>query len=92
MQNINTRLNSFLGDCFFNEGAGIDWFNILGAKDEVQVDLIVASTILNTEGVVALRRLVLELDVQRNLNIRYQVHTIYSVMTSIAVVNLNQIG
>lgn len=33
MMNIRTRLLSFLGDCFFDEEAGIDWWNLLGGKD-----------------------------------------------------------
>jgi hypothetical protein len=39
VQNINTRLGSFLGDCFFDLGAGIDWFNLLGTKDQVALNL-----------------------------------------------------
>lgn len=33
MMNIKTRLMSFLGDCFFDTEAGIDWWNLLGGKD-----------------------------------------------------------
>lgn len=33
MMNIRTRLLSFLGDCFFDEEAGIDWWNLLGGKN-----------------------------------------------------------
>lgn len=33
MLNIKTRLLSFLGDCFFDTEAGIDWWNFLGGKD-----------------------------------------------------------
>lgn len=34
MINIKTRLLSFLNDCFFDTEAGIDWWNLLGGKDE----------------------------------------------------------
>lgn len=33
MMNIKTRLLSFLGDCFFDTEAGIDWWNLLGGKN-----------------------------------------------------------
>ena len=33
MMNIRTRLLSFLGDCFFDTEAGIDWWTFLGGKD-----------------------------------------------------------
>lgn len=33
MMNIKTRLLSFLGDCFFDTEAGIDWWNLIGGKD-----------------------------------------------------------
>jgi hypothetical protein len=36
-QNIRTRLNSFLGDCFFSTGSGLDWFNLLGNKNQIAI-------------------------------------------------------
>ena len=33
--NIETRLLSWLGDCFFDTGAGIDWANRLGSKNQL---------------------------------------------------------
>lgn len=32
--NINTRILSWLNDCFFDMGAGIDWVNRLGSKNQ----------------------------------------------------------
>lgn len=32
--NIRTRIYSWVGDCFFDEAAGIDWTNRLGSKDQ----------------------------------------------------------
>lgn len=95
VQNISTRLLMFLGDCFFDTAAGIDWFNLLGAKNETALSLAVAAVILNTEEVTALNQLSIGLDVARNLTIKFQVQTIYSKYLSIAgqaVANLNQIG
>lgn len=83
VQNINTRLNSFLGDCFFDAGAGIDWFNLLGAKDKTALSLAIGAVILNTQNVTGLVQLSLSVDAQRKVTIRYQVQTSYSTATSI---------
>jgi hypothetical protein len=78
-QNIKTRLQSFLGDCFFDEEAGIDWFNLLGAKNQLALELAISSTILNTENVTGLLQLNIVLDpVTRNLLIQYACQTIFS--------------
>lgn len=77
MQNINTRLQSFLGDCFFDAGAGIDWFNLLGTKDQVSLNLAVSAVILNTIDVTGIEQLSVELSQQRLLEIKYQVQTSY---------------
>lgn len=82
-QLITTRLRSFLGDCFFDTTAGIDWFNILGAKDELAVDIAVSTVIKNTPGVTALTRLSIVLDVKRNLRIVYTVDTVFAQATAI---------
>lgn len=78
VQSINTRLNSFLGDCFFSASSGIDWFNLLGSKNALALNLAISATILNTEGVVALHQLSLNLDDARELTVRYKVLTVYS--------------
>lgn len=53
-QLIRTRLLSFLGDCFFDLEAGIDWFNLLGGKNQGALNFNIKSTILNTENVVSI--------------------------------------
>lgn len=81
-QNLDTRLNEFLGDCFFNEGAGIDWFGFNGGKDEIGLNLAISSVILNTEGVTGIIQLSINLDVVRRLTVIYRVQTVYSVVSS----------
>lgn len=49
-QAIGTRLSSFLGDCFFATNAGIDWFNLLGGKNQLALQLAISATILNTQS------------------------------------------
>lgn len=76
-QNIRTRLQSFLGDCFFATDAGIDWFNLLGSKRIDELKLQVSSTILNTEGVVELIEVSANLGEDRTITIQYTVNTVY---------------
>ncbi len=78
-QDIETRLLSFLGDCFFDVVAGIDWFGRLGGKNRAILELDIAATILNTPGVTALVQLSSTLDpITRLLSVSYVVNTIYS--------------
>lgn len=80
-QMIKTRVLSFLGDCFFDTGAGIDWINLLGKGSQRERDLrkSISLTILETPGVVALNSVDVAMDaVSRNLIISYNVATIYS--------------
>ncbi len=89
-QDIQTRLSSFLGDCFFDTGAGIDWFNLLGGKDLTQLNLAVAAVILNTTNVTGgLQLSVVYTAATRNVTIQYQVQTTYSQLSSGFVYDLN---
>ncbi len=76
-QNIKTRLQSYLGDCFFDVTAGIDWFNLLGSKQVQQLRLAIASVILNTENVTGILELSFNLDESRNMTLRYDVQTAF---------------
>lgn len=77
-QNINTRLASFLGNCFFDVGAGIDWFNLLGAKNQTTLNLSISSVILNTAEVTGLLQISVGLNNLRQLTVNYRVQTVYS--------------
>lgn len=71
---------SFLGDCFFDITAGIDWFNLLsGSKNELVLNLNVSSIILNTTGVTGILQLNISLNAQRGSSISYKAQTVYSV-------------
>lgn len=76
-QCILTRLQSFLGDCFFDIEAGIDWFNLLGGKDIVALELSIRAVILNTQYVVSLEQLRLIVNADRNLFLIYKVRTVF---------------
>jgi hypothetical protein len=82
-QDIQTRLSSFLGDCFFDTGAGIDWFNLLGGKDLTALNLAVAAVILNTNNVTGgLQLSVVYNPATRSVTIKYQVQTTYSQLSN----------
>lgn len=80
VQNISTRLSSFLGDCFFATDAGIDWFNLLGSKNQLALELAVRAVILNTLEVTRLVDVSIQVEENtRRINMRYVVDTIYTV-------------
>lgn len=83
IQNIDTRLSSFLGDCFFDANSGIDWWTLMGSKSLVAIELAVTTIILNTEGVTGLVQLSVSLDSKRQVTIVYQVVSVYSVSKSL---------
>lgn len=81
-QSIKTRLLCFLGDCFFDQGAGIDWLNELGSKDQIGLNLAISAVILNTQYVTGVRQLSVDLNhVTRIFTLRYTVQTTYSVFS-----------
>lgn len=79
-QNLQTRISSFLGDCFFDLTAGIDWFNLLGGKDTLSLQLAVSAVILNTQNVLSILELTSNLNSQRVLTLFYKVNTSYGVV------------
>lgn len=76
--NIKTRILSWVGDCFFDTQAGIDWWNRLGSKNQrtlLEQDL--KRIILQSEDVTGI--LSFQTDViGRTFTATYSVMTIYS--------------
>lgn len=92
-QNIQTRLNSFLGNCFFSLGDGIDWFNLLGNANLTSLNLAITATILNTTGVTALIQFSSNLDAKtRNFTVSYIVQTTFSLISGNFIFNSSTIG
>ena len=82
-QMIDTRLSEFLGDCFFNNGAGVDWLTLLGSKDQAALNLSITTIILNTQDVIFINQLQTDLPPStRRLTVRYQVQTSYGVVNN----------
>lgn len=87
-QCIKTRLQSFLGDCFFDVTAGIDWFNLNGSKNQQALSLAVSAVILNTPDVTALIALSSTLSQNRTMLLQYSVETVYGRSNQIIEFNL----
>jgi len=80
IQNIKTRLLCFLGDCFFDITAGIDWFTFLGgSKNQIALRAAISAVILNTTFVTGINQLSVNLT-NRNFSISYQAQTVFSVI------------
>jgi hypothetical protein len=77
-QMIQTGYRSILGDCFWALEDGIDWFNLLGSRNVVGVQLAVKTMILNVEGVISLQDFRTEFSVNlRNLATEYGASTVF---------------
>lgn len=88
-QKLKTRIQSFLGDCFFAQNEGIDWFNLLGSKRTADLQLAITTIILNTEGVTEITSLNASLNkTTRNISIVYSVNTIYGEVSGTSLLSL----
>ena len=76
-QNVKTRVMSFLGDCFFDMKAGIDWLNLLDTGRRNDLLRSIQLTILGTEGVVAINSVDYYTQ-DRKLVIIYDIKTVFS--------------
>jgi len=75
---VKTRLQEWLGDCFFNQDAGIDYINRLGNKDqETLLEQDIRTIILQTEGVASLNEFSFS-TIDRSFSASYNITTIYS--------------
>jgi len=80
IQNIKTRLLCFLGDCFFDITAGVDWFTFLGgSKNQIALRANISAVILNTTFVTGINQLSISLT-NRSFSITYQSQTVFSVI------------
>ena len=76
---VATALKVFLGEIFWATSVGVDWWNLLGSKDEQTIILQTRSTIISREGVQRITSLIPTLDRRtRQLNLTYAIDTKYS--------------
>lgn len=88
--NVETRLLSFLGDCFFATNEGIDWFNLLDYNKQQQLENAVQEVIIQTPEVTAINSVDIVLGANRQIRLTYDIQTIYSDSYSGEVVPINQ--
>lgn len=75
--NIKTRLLSWVGDCFFDTRAGVDWVNRLGSKSQRQLlEQDLRRVILQSFGVTGITSFDTTL-VGRSFSASFSVDTIY---------------
>ena len=92
VQDIDTRLSFFLGDCFFDLSSGIDWFNLLGQKNQLALNLAISAVIINSQNVTGILQLSANVSDARNFSVSYKVQTIYSSAAGVFQYSLNGIG
>lgn len=77
-QNIATRLKSFKADFFLNIEDNIDWFNLLGQKNNEQIiKAEIYRVALATDGVVTVNNVTITRLVDRDATFELSVDTIY---------------
>jgi hypothetical protein len=79
---IQTALQMFLGECFWNTDFGVDWWNLIGGKNpEAQAGIVLQTRkiILGVDGVTQINSVSVAYETgQRNLSLRYSINTIFS--------------
>ena len=84
LQNVATRIKSFKNDWFLDGESHIDWFTILGSKENKQTIINeVERVTLSTEGVTKINLIELSESDQRSAKISIVLDTIYSINNSL---------
>lgn len=81
LQDIDTALHIFLGECFWDVDFGVDWFNLIGAKAPVAQQNIIAQcrkVIASRQGVSKINSVnVTFTNYRRSLSVVYDISTIF---------------
>ena len=78
-QQIDCRLQLFLGEVFWATNEGIDWFGWLGGKNPAGLNLAISTVILNSYGVLGLNgNPYVVNDVLRTFQVKWDVTTVFS--------------
>lgn len=88
--NIETRVLSFLGNCFFATDEGIDWFNLLDYRYQDRLENSVQEVVKNTPGVTGINSIDVLIGANRQIRIAYDIQTIYSSSYTGEIVPLSQ--
>ena len=77
--NIQTRILSFVGDCFFDMLAGINWFIYFGTPNQTQQTLLsVQACILQSYGVTKVNSVTMNETSAGSLYLTFNIYDIYS--------------
>jgi hypothetical protein len=81
-ENLQTSLYCFLNDCFWNLSFGVDWWNLLGAKNpaaQANILLQTRQVISNSYGVTKINSVgAVFVSLTRALTINYNLNDIFS--------------
>lgn len=77
MLDIATRLRSWVGDCFFDKMAGVDWLNLLGFNQSAALKNSIKSVIMKTAGVIKVNNVQLVTTANRAVTVSLNVDTVY---------------
>lgn len=76
---IATALKTFLGECFFALNFGVDWWNLMGSRNQAGIILQCRQIIVTRFGVTRINQVTTTLDrATRKFRVSYNVDTIYS--------------
>ena len=84
IQNLQTRLKSWKGDCFFATDEGVDYANLLDRGTKSLLDLDVKRVILQSEGVMRIQPGTFESEIDpmdRNYSASADILTFYGTIT-----------
>jgi hypothetical protein len=77
MLNLKTRILSWVGDCFFDLGAFIDWNNLLDYGRQQEVEMEIKKVAARTDGVLSVNKVAVTIESNRKADISFSVDTIF---------------
>lgn len=75
---IKTALQIFSGEVFWAVDFGVDWWNLIGSRDQVSILLQTRSIISSRDGVIRIKNVTAALNAARRLSLSYSVDTVFS--------------
>jgi len=80
-QNVKTRLKAFTDDWFLDTDNGINWFELLGTRDnEAKIRRAIEKSVLQTEGVIAIKSLEITNINNRDLTFQIMYINVFNVL------------
>lgn len=89
-QNLKTKIQEWVGDCFFDNDAGIDWNNRLANRSQAKpLQNEIKSLMVKVDGVTDVVSLDLNFSsLTRNLRLDYSIKTIFTTEVIPDVINI----